>query len=173
MGRLQEQYVRPTRSSTFEHCAGYLEKEHGLPAADHREELPCRILASTATVFLWSTTFGGYRLERSSVVGGVQFVEEDMNGEHLTGFWWCSLAQTKTRRRCSGKCAQAFGESPQDGDSPIQNIIMGPKEKSRERITNGLRNFTTSDNHSAVEVGHLRRGQRPFNVVRPNMNGDS
>ena len=30
----------------------------------------------------------------------------------------------------------------------------------------------TSDNNSA-EVGHLRRGQRPFKVVRPTMNRDS
>ena len=60
-----------------------------------------------------------------------------------------------------------------DGDSPIQNIIMGLKEKCRERNTNGLRSFMTSDNYSAVEVGHQRRGQRPFKVVRPKMNGDS
>ena len=45
-----------------------------------------------------------------------------------------------------------------DGDSPILNISMGLKEKRRERITNELRRFITSDNHSAVEVGHLRGG---------------
>ena len=60
-----------------------------------------------------------------------------------------------------------------DGDSPIQNIITGLKEKCMERITNGLRSFITSDNYSAVEVGHQRRGQRPCKVVRPKMNGDS
>ena len=48
-----------------------------------------------------------------------------------------------------------------DGDIPIQNIIMGLKEKRRDRITSGLRSFIASDNHSAVEVGHLRRGHRP------------
>ena len=57
-----------------------------------------------------------------------------------------------------------------DGDRPIQNIIMGLQEKCRERTTN-LRSFIASDNYSAVEVGHLRRGQRPFKVVRPKMNG--
>ena len=50
---------------------------------------------------------------------------------------------------------------------------MGLKEKCRERITNGLRSFIASDNCSAVEVGHLRRGQRPFRVVRPKVGGDS
>ena len=65
-----------------------------------------------------------------------------------------------------------LANQPKDGDSPIQNTIMGLKEKSRERITNGLRSFNASDNYRAVEVGHLRRGQRPFKVVRPKMNGD-
>ena len=50
---------------------------------------------------------------------------------------------------------------------------MGLTEKCRERDTNGLRSFITSDNYSAVEVGHQRRGQRPFKVMRPKMNGDS
>ena len=39
-----------------------------------------------------------------------------------------------------------------------QNIIVGLKEKCRERIVNGLRSFIAYDNYSAVEVGHLRRG---------------
>ena len=60
-----------------------------------------------------------------------------------------------------------------DGESPIQNIIMGLNEKCGERITNGLRSFSASDNYSAVEVGHLRRGQRPFRFVRPKIRGDS
>ena len=38
----------------------------------------------------------------------------------------------------------------------------------QERITNGLRSFIASDNYSAVDVGHLRGGQRPFNVVTEN-----
>ena len=59
-----------------------------------------------------------------------------------------------------------------DGDSPIQNIIMGLEEKCRERITNGLRRFITSDKLQC-SGGHVRRGQRPFKVVRPKMNGDS
>ena len=49
---------------------------------------------------------------------------------------------------------------------------MSLKEKCRERITNGLRRSIASDNYLAMAVGHLRRGQRPFKVVRPNMNGD-
>ena len=59
-----------------------------------------------------------------------------------------------------------------DGDSPIQNIIMGLKEKCRELIANGLRSFIELDKHSALEVGHWRRGQRPFVVVRPKMSSE-
>ena len=53
-----------------------------------------------------------------------------------------------------------------DGDSPIQSIVSGLREKSRERITNGLRRFIAHDIHCAVEVGHLRKGQRPFRVKK-------
>ena len=60
-----------------------------------------------------------------------------------------------------------------DGNSPIQKIIVGFKEKCRECVTNGLRSFIASDKYSAVEVGHLRRGQRSFRVVRPNISGES
>ena len=37
-----------------------------------------------------------------------------------------------------------------DGDSPIQNIVKGLKEKCRELITNGLRSFIALDNYSVV-----------------------
>ena len=37
--------------------------------------------------------------------------------------------------------ARKLANQQTDGDSPIQNIIMGLKEKCKERITNGLRSF--------------------------------
>ena len=39
-----------------------------------------------------------------------------------------------------------------DGDSRIQNIVTGLREKSRERIADGLRSFIAQDTHCAVEV---------------------
>ena len=39
-----------------------------------------------------------------------------------------------------------------DGDSLIQNIFTGLREKNRERITDGLRSFIAQDTHCAVEV---------------------
>ena len=51
-----------------------------------------------------------------------------------------------------------------DGDSPIQSIVTGPHERTRKGIMDGVRSF----NHSAVDVGHLRRGIRPFYLWKPN-----
>ena len=54
----------------------------------------------------------------------------------------------------------------------FKTLITGLKEQCWERLTNGLRRFIASDNYSAAEVGLLRRGQRPFKVARPKINGD-
>ena len=54
----------------------------------------------------------------------------------------------------------------------FKTLITGLKERCGERLTNGLRRFIASDNYSAAEVGLLRRGQRPFKVARPKINGD-
>ena len=46
-----------------------------------------------------------------------------------------------------------------DCDSPIQSIVTGLLEGSRGGIMDGLRRFIEGDNHSAVDVGGLRRGR--------------
>ena len=65
-----------------------------------------------------------------------------MNGEHQTGFWWCSSAQTKKRRTFSGRkrsckdfenlinALKLLANNQRDGDSPIQNIVTGFREKA-------------------------------------------
>ena len=85
-----------------------------------------------------------------------------MNGEHPTGFWWCSSAQTKMKRKFSRRmrsrkdcenlinALKLLANQQKDGDSPIQNIVKGLREKSRQPVTNGLRSFIASDNDSAV-----------------------
>ena len=40
---------------------------------------------------------------------------------------------------------QLLANQQKDGDGPIQNITVGLEEKCRERVTNGLRSFFTSD----------------------------
>ena len=55
----------------------------------------------------------------------------------------------------------ALANEQRDGDCPIQSIVTG---LSGERITNGLVSFIVRDNHCAVELHHLRKGQRPFKV---------
>ena len=59
-----------------------------------------------------------------------------------------------------------------DGDSPIQSTVTGLHERSRKGIVDGLRSFIEIDNHSAVDVGHLRRGLRPFHVQKPKFSED-
>ena len=46
----------------------------------------------------------------------------------------------------------------QDGDSPIQSIVTGLHERTRNRIKDGFRSCIERDNHKAVDVGHLRKG---------------
>ena len=43
---------------------------------------------------------------------------------------------------------------------------------SRKGIMDGLRSFIEADNHSAVDVGHLRKGIKIFNVQKPNFSED-
>ena len=50
---------------------------------------------------------------------------------------------------------------------PIQSIVTGLQARNRKGIMEGLRSFIEADNHSAVEMGHLRRGLRPFHVQKP------
>ena len=38
--------------------------------------------------------------ERRSTVGGVRYVEADTNGEHQTGYWWCSSVPTPSKQKC-------------------------------------------------------------------------
>ena len=54
-----------------------------------------------------------------------------------------------------------------DGDSPIQSIVTGLHERSRRGIMEGQRRFIEAGNHSAVDVGHLRRGTISVNVKKP------
>ena len=60
-----------------------------------------------------------------------------------------------------------------DGDSPVGKIVSGLLEKSRSRITDGLRKFTAVDNHEAVKVGDLKRETRSKKVVKPMFTTDS
>ena len=71
------------------------------------------------------------------------------------------------RSRKDSHHLKLLANQQRDGDSLIQSTVTGLREKSRERITNGLRSFIVQDSYCAVEVRHLRNGQRPFRVKRP------
>ena len=53
-----------------------------------------------------------------------------------------------------------------DGDSPIQSIVTGLRERSRKGSMEGLRHFIKVDHHCALEVGQSSEGMRPFEVRR-------
>ena len=48
-----------------------------------------------------------------------------------------------------------------------------PTERSRKGTMDGLRSFIETDNHSGLEVGHLRAGLGPFKIQRPKFNEDN
>ena len=54
-----------------------------------------------------------------------------------------------------------------NGDDPIESIATGLHDKSRKGIMDGPRNFIEVDNHSAVDVGGLRRGTKSIQLKKP------
>ena len=54
-----------------------------------------------------------------------------------------------------------------DGDSPIQSIVTGLHERSREGIMEWPRSFIRKDNHGALDVGHAHEGIMPTRVRKP------
>ena len=143
--------------------------------------------ARTATVFLWRTTFGGYRRStetaerRSTAVRGVRCVEANTNGAPnrvLILQLGTDADEAKVFRAHAApqglrenliNALKLLANQKTDGDSPIQSIVTGLQERSRKGIMDGLRSFVETDNHSAVDVVHLRRSLRPFYVQKPNV----
>ena len=135
---------------------------------EDKEALLCRVCAQIATVFPWWTTRAGFQLQRNTAVGGARSVEKNMNGERPTGYWW--YKQVPVRQKVfkghavpQGLCEnliKLLANQQKDGDSPIQSIVAGVRERSREGIMEGQRNFIKVDNHCALEVGHLKEGTR-------------
>ena len=60
-----------------------------------------------------------------------------------------------------------------DGDSLIQSVVTGLQEESRKSVMDGFEKcFIEMDNHSALEVGHMREGRRLFKVQKPKFSED-
>ena len=128
-----------------------------------------------------STGHGDGSNRRSIAVGGVRYVEENTNGKHPTGYWFCSsvpmpmkLKTSKAHAAPQGLCEKLIdalkllANQQTDGDSPIQGIVTGLHDRSRRGIMDGLGSFIEIDKHIAVDVGHLRRGLTPLYVQMPN-----
>ena len=76
------------------------------------------------------------------------------------------------KQKCSKRCDKLMNvlklltNQEKDGDSPIESIVRGVREKSRKGVIEELRHFIEVDNHNAVDVGGLRRGTKSIQVNR-------
>ena len=137
-----------------------LTKKHGLLAEDHCasrwrwEESLCRMSASTATVSLWRTTFGGYRRDTETAT--------TWKKKHCS--WWCAVCGGKYEWRApnrilvvqlgtnaneakvfkshaapQGLCEnlinalKLLANKQKDGDRRIQSIVTGLHERRQKR----------------------------------------
>ena len=137
-------------------------------------------LPAVQQFFRWRTTFGGCRRDtetatterRGTAVGGCGGTNEWRAPERILvvqlGTNEDEAKVFRARAVPQGLCENLTNalkllvNQQRDGDSP--NIVTGLRERSRGGVMNGSRSFTDLDNHRAVEVGHVRRGLRPFKV---------
>ena len=133
----------------------------------------CRKFARIVIVFLWRTTFGGYRRNteiterRSAAVGGVRYVEAKHEWGDPNRILVVQLGTERARgaTKVSENLINALKlltNQQTDGDSPTQSLVTGLQERSRKGIMDGLRSFIEIDNHSTLDVGHLRKGSKLF-----------
>ena len=132
-------------------------------------------------------TFGGSQRDmetatigrRRVAVGGARFVVVSTSGVHRTGYWSYRSVRTNASQEKVFKAApqglcenlinvlKLLANQQSDGDSPVQSVVTGLHERSRKGTMDGLRKNVEIDNHSAVDVGQLSEGRRPFKVRKP------
>ena len=80
--------------------------------------------------YIWCVSTGhgdSNNKERSSIAtGGVRLVEANTNGEHPTGYWWCSSLPMPMKRRSSKRTQRLWGCVP---DSKHCNRPARKKQK--------------------------------------------
>ena len=161
---------------TLGQCARQFEEERGLRAEGHRAGR-CHLVVFFLPA-LQQFSFGGLHLvgidgtrrqqqEKEEalqlVVCGVRGA--NTNGEHPTGYWWCSSLPTPTKQKCSECTRRHRGCEKMINVLKLlanQRMVAARLKAYRKGITDGLRSFIKMDNHSALDVGHLRKGLRPF-----------
>ena len=151
------------------------------------EELPCLTSARIAPASLWMTTCGGYRRDTETATIGkkkrcnwwcaacggqyewkapnrILVVQIRANADRANVF----KAPAAPWGLCDNlvNALKLLANQQKDGDSPIQSIITGLHERSRRGIMDGLRRFTETDNHSAVNERDLRRGTKSVKVTK-------
>ena len=88
----------------------------------------------------------------------IQVVQLGANASAAKVFRAHAAPQGKCEKLINALKLQANQQT--DGDSPILSIVTGLQKRNRKDIMDGLRSFIEIDNHSALDVGHLRKGSR-------------
>ena len=167
--------------------ADFLETDHRTSRRNGRSH-PVERLPTLRLLPFWTTTCGGFRQDtetatterRSFTTGGVQHAEANTNGEAPNRISAVQIRANADTAKVSNAHAAPLGlndnlvnagkllaNQQNDGDSPVQSIVTGLHESSRRGMKDGLRRCTEPDNHSAVDVGDLRRGTKAVNVKKP------
>ena len=128
------------------------------------------MFARTATVSRWIAASGGSgrdteiaTTERRSIAsGGVRLVELVVQLGATANAAKVFKAHAAPLGLCDNliNALKLLANQQKDGESPIQSIVTGLRERSRRDIMDGLRSFVRADIRCAVDVGHLREGTR-------------
>ena len=160
-----------TLCSRFEGKYGWLDdldyvEEHRFPAAYHRASRRtrrCHCVKFVPTLQLLSSRICGEKYEWRAL-NRLLVVQTGVSASQAKVF----KAHAEPQGLCKNliNALKLLANQQKDGDSPIQSIVTGLCERSRTGIMEGLRNFIKVENHSALDVGHLEEGIRPFEVRR-------
>ena len=163
--------------------------EHGLREADRtsrrngRSHFLARLPALQLFPFGWKHVVGvdGTRRRQQQKEEALQLVVCSMWRQirmESAVYWWCSWANANEAKVLKAHAAplelcdnlitalKLLANQQKDGDSPIQSIVTGLHERSRRGIMDGQGRFIQAENHSAVDVGDLRRGTKSHLVQK-------
>ena len=164
---------------TFGHCAGNSEEQHRLLAAGHCASrrngrshfvvrLPTMQQFPLEHCIWWCAVCGGKYEWRAP--NRILVVQLGTNATEAMVF----RTHAAPQRLCEHLInpLKLLVNQQTDGDSPFQSIVTGLHERTRKGIMDGIRSFIEEDKHSALDVGHWRKGLRPCHVQKPNFSED-
>ena len=122
---------------------------------------------------------------RGTATGGVRHGAASTTGEIRTGSWSYKEARTAEKQKFSERtlrhmeCAtnlvntlKLLANQQMGGDSPAEVLVEGFQERSRFKMMEEVRMFTTMDCHEAVKIGDLDKAQASLVVVKAKFTTD-